>query len=142
MLSNKVFDEVYTLVKEAIKDYSVTDDDGNISYPYEELNITRSIRDDAIADFPCLSVRQIGAIPIGNDLERKNQNAIESVFQIDSYSNISYDEAYELMDFAGETIMQLGYSLTYGIEEMSTMTYWRFVARFSRIVGANETLTL
>lgn len=138
MLSNEVFDQVYTIIKYAMADIEKVDEDGNTYKPYEDLEIVRSIRDDSMPNLPCLAVRQIGSITVGNDLERLAQNGINSTFQLDSYSNVSYEEAYEILNDVGDLMMQLGYSLNFGIQELSTPTIWRFVARFNRVVGANE----
>ena len=142
MFSNEVFDKVFTIVKYAMDDLEIVVD--NKSVPkWADLNYARSTDELVATSLPCLYVHQIGAHQIGNDLMRNVQNGIESTFQVESVSNKSYDEAYEILNDAGDILIRLGYSLTYQIEmPTDSESLWRFVARFNRVVGANETLAL
>ena len=144
MLSNEVFDKVFTIVKYAMADLEIVDGRG-VSVPkWADLFYARSDHELIDTHLPCLSMRQIGAPQIGNDLMRDTQNGVNSTFQVDAYSNRSYDEAYSIMNDAGDVFIRLGYALTYGVEEMPTdsESLWRFTARFNRVIGANETLAL
>lgn len=144
MLSNEVFDKVFTIVKYAMADLEIVDGRG-VSVPkWADLFYARSDHELIDTHLPCLSMRQIGAPQIGNDLMRDTQNGVNSTFQVDAYSNKSYDEAYSIMNDAGDVFIRLGYALTYGVEEMPTNSesLWRFTARFNRVIGANETLAL
>ena len=144
MLSNEVFDKVFTIVKYAMADLEIVDGRG-VSVPkWADLFYARSDHELIDTHLPCLSMRQIGAPQIGNDLMRDTQNGVNSTFQVDAYSNKSYDEAYSIMNDAGDVFIRLGYALTYGVEEMPTdsESLWRFTARFNRVIGANETLAL
>ena len=118
--------------------------DGKTQSKWADLNYSRSEHELEETALPCLSMIQIGAPQIGNDLMRDAQNGVNSTFQIDAYSNKSYDEAYSIMNDAGDIFISLGYSLTFGIQEMPTdsESLWRFTARFSRVIGANDTLAL
>ena len=144
VLSNEVFDKVFTIVKYAMADLEIVDGRG-VSVPkWADLFYARSDHELIDTHLPCLSMRQIGAPQIGNDLMRDTQNGVNSTFQVDAYSNKSYDEAYSIMNDAGDVFIRLGYALTYGVEEMPTNSesLWRFTARFNRVIGANETLAL
>jgi len=144
VLSNEVFDKVFTIVKYAMADLEIVDGRG-VSVPkWADLFYARSDHELIDTHLPCLSMRQIGAPQIGNDLMRDTQNGVNSTFQVDAYSNRSYDEAYSIMNDAGDVFIRLGYALTYGVEEMPTdsESLWRFTARFNRVIGANETLAL
>ena len=144
MLSNEVFDKVFTIVKYAMGDLEIIDGRG-VSVPkWADLFYARSDHELIDTQLPCLSMVQISAPQIGNDLMRDTQNGVDSTFQVDAYSNKSYDEAYSIMNDAGDVFIRLGYALTFGFQEMPTdsESLWRFTARFNRVVGANETLAL
>jgi len=144
VLSNEVFEKVFTIVKYAMDDLEIVDGRG-VSVPkWADLFYAQSDHELIDTHLPCLSMRQIGAPQIGNDLMRDTQNGVNSTFQVDAYSNKSYDEAYSIMNDAGDIFIRLGYALTYGVEEMPTKSesLWRFTARFNRVIGANETLAL
>ena len=143
MLSNEVFDKVYTIVKYAMGDLEIVVDGKSVP-KWADLFYARSEHELKETSLPCLSMRQIGAPQVGNDLMRDTQNGVNSTFQVDVYSNKSYDEAYDILNDAGDIFIRLGYALTYGFEEIPTSSesLWRFTARFNRVIGANETLAL
>lgn len=144
MLSNEVFDKVFTIVKQAMKDLEITNSKGNTVQKWKTLKYARSLHELEATSLPCLLMRQIGSPQIGDDLMRISQNGVYSTFQVEVTSSVSYDEAYDIMNDAGDIFIQLGYSLIYGIQEIPTESpsLWRFVARFNRVVGGQDTLTL
>ena len=92
------------------------------------------------AIFPALSVVQIDNADVALDLEI-SENAISSVIEIQSYSNIGIHEAKKLINMACDGMRIMGYVRTYGpreIENPVDVNVKRMVARFSRIVGAGE----
>lgn len=144
MLSNEVFDKVYTIVKQAMKDLEITNKKG-VSVPkWSTLKYARSLHELEATSLPCLLMQQIGSNQIGDDLMRNVQNGVDSTFQVVVTSSVSYDEAYNIINDAGDIFIQLGYSLIYGITELNTESpsLWRFVARFNRVVGGQDTLSL
>ena len=144
MLSNEVFDKVYTIVKQAMKDLEITDSKGRSVPKWATLKYARSLHELEATTLPCLLIRQIGAPQVGDDLMRNAQNGVDSTFQVEVTSSVSYDEAYDVMNDAGDIFIRLGYSLIYGIQEVPTdsPSLWRFVARFNRVVGGQDVLTL
>jgi len=144
VLSNEVFDKVFTIVKQAMKDLEITDSKGRTVQKWKTLKCARSLHEVESISLPCLFMRQIGSTQIGDDLLRKSQNGIDSTFQVEVTSSVSYDEAYNIINDAGDIFNQLGYSLSFGVQEVSTdsPSLWRFVARFNRVVGGQDELTL
>lgn len=144
MLSNEVFDKVFTIVEQAMKDIEITDSKGRSVPKYKNLKCARGLHELETTSLPCLLMTQIGAPQIGDDLLRKSQNGVNSTFQVLVTSSVSYDEAYDIINDAGDIFIQLGYALTYGIQELNTdsPSIWRFVARFNRVVGGQDVLTL
>lgn len=143
MLSNEVFDKVFTIVKYAMGDLEIVVDEKSVP-KWADLFYARSDHEVIETSLPCLYMRQIGAPQIGDDLLRDVQHGVNSTFQVETISNKSYDEAYSIMNDAGDIFIRLGYSLTYGFQEMPTdsVSIWHFIARFNRVIGANETLAL
>lgn len=124
MLSNDVFDQVYTLVKSEMLE------------EYPNLAFSRSIKTESEPSLPCLAVIQIDAFEKGKTLDGSNMNGMQSIFQIESYSDESYDEAFEIIGKAGDIMSRLGYELK--TQKEASTNVWRFVARFQRVIGANE----
>ena len=144
MLSNEVFDKVFTIVKQAVNDIEIKDSQGEFVQKWTDLKFARSLHELEDAELPCVLMIQIGAPQTGLDLMRNTMNAVDSTFQVESISSISYDEAYDLINDVGDVFIQLGYALTFGAQEIMTdqASLWRFVARFNRVVGADDTLAL
>ena len=144
MLSNDVFDKVYTIVKTAMSDLEIVNSKGESVPKWAGLNFARSLHELEETALPCLLVMQIGSPQVGDDLLRKAQNGVDSTFQVESTSSTSYEEAYDAMGDVGDILNQLGYSLTYGVQELPTTSpsLWRFVARFNRVVGGQDVLSI
>ena len=142
MFSNEVFDKVFTIVKYAMDDLEI--EVNNKAVPkWADLYYARSTHELAVTSLPCLYMHQIGALQVGNDLMRNIQNGISSTFQVEAVSNKSYDEAYSIINDAGDIFIRLGYTLEYESEiPTDNESLWRFVARFNRVIGANEELAL
>ncbi len=144
MLSNEVFDKVFSIVKYAMEDLEIVDGRG-VSVPkWADLFYSRSEHDLKETSLPCLYMSQIGAPQIGNDLMRNAQNGVNSTFQVEAFSSKSYDEALSIINDAGNIFISIGYALTFGVQEIPTdsPSLWRFVARFNRVIGANDELAL
>ena len=81
MLSNEVFDKVYTIVKSAMEDITI-EQNGEDVPKWASLNIARSLHELEDAELPCLLIQQIGAPQVGEDLMHDTQIAVDSTFQI------------------------------------------------------------
>lgn len=88
--------------------------------------------------FPALNVDSLGEPSTDDDLEHIRQNAIISTIELKAYTNTSLTDARNLMDKAGDAMLSMGYTLTYGPEDISTGSIYIMVARFRRTVGAGD----
>lgn len=88
--------------------------------------------------FPALGVIQIDNPDVALDLEN-TENAVESVIEIQSYSNKSLNEAKALINKACDGMRIMGYARRTGpmeVRNVSDTNINRMVARFERIVSS------
>lgn len=88
--------------------------------------------------FPALGVVQIDNPDVALDLEN-SENAVESVIEIQSYSNKSLNEAKTLINKACDGMRIMGYVRRTGpmeVRNASDTNINRMVARFARIVSS------
>ena len=88
--------------------------------------------------FPALGVIQIDNPDVALDLEN-TENAVESVIEIQSYSNKSLNEAKTLINKACDGMRIMGYARRTGpmeVRNASDTNINRMVARFARIVSS------
>lgn len=91
-------------------------------------------------ELPCLQVNQIDDADTAEDMEN-SENAVESVIELQSYSNKNLTEARKIMNIACDAMRQMGYRRRMGPKQMdnvSNSNICRMVARFSRIIGNGE----
>lgn len=90
------------------------------------------------ADFPAVSVVQIDNPDKAVDLEN-SENAVESVIEIQSFSNKNLTESKTIINKSCDAMRIMGYARTYGPSEKknaSDTNICRMVARFKRIVSS------
>jgi len=88
--------------------------------------------------FPTIGVQEIDGSERFLDLEN-NENGINSVIQINIYSQVGLDEVDELMSLCGEAMRLMGYIRTTGplqIDNELDKSIHRQVARFNRLIGS------
>ena len=88
--------------------------------------------------FPALGVIQTDNPDVALDLEN-TENAVESVIEIQSYSNKSLNEAKTLINKACDGMRIMGYARRTGpmeVRNASDTNINRMVARFARIVSS------
>ena len=86
--------------------------------------------------FPAVSVVQIDNQDACMDLEN-SENAVESVIEIQCYSNKNITEAKNIINQCCDAMRKMGYVRAYGpkhIENASDTNIYRMVARFKRLV--------
>ena len=88
--------------------------------------------------FPAVSVIQIDNPDACMDLEN-SENAVESVIEIQCYSNKNITESKNIINQCCDAMRKMGYVRTYGpkpIDNASDTNIYRTVARFKRIVAS------
>lgn len=101
-----------------------------------------STRNGTPAKFPTLNVDSLGEPSTADDLEHKTQNAIISTIELKAYTTTSLADARNLLDKAGDVMLEMGYSLIYGPEDISSGDINIMGARFRRTVGAGDIETM
>ena len=90
------------------------------------------------AKFPAVAVEQLDNADAARDLEN-SENGVNSVIQIQSFSNKSVTEARNVINIACDAMRTMGYARTFGPEpilNMSDTKIFRLSARFRRFVGS------
>lgn len=90
------------------------------------------------AQFPAVAVEQLDNADAARDLEN-SENGVNSVIQIQSFSNKSLTEARNAINIACDAMRTMGYARTFGPEpilNMSDTKVFRLSARFRRFVGS------
>lgn len=94
--------------------------------------------------FPCVQVSQIDNPDTAEDLEN-NENAVESVIEIQTYSNKNLTESRSIMNLACDAMRTMGYRRRMGPKQVTNVAdnnVFRMVARFSRMIGNGEEIEL
>ena len=95
------------------------------------------------AQFPAVAVEQLDNADAARDLEN-SENGVNSVIQIQSFSNKSVTEARNVINIACDAMRTMGYARTFGPEpilNMSDTKIFRLSARFRRFVGSIDDIT-
>lgn len=109
--------------------------------PYHDKNLFFSSTNQGTpAELPCLSIVSLGEPQTENDLEQNTQNFILSTIELRGYDSKTYNNAYNLVDKAGNIMVGMRYSLIMGIEDISDSSAKIAVARFRRLVGSGDSL--
>ena len=88
--------------------------------------------------FPAVSVVQIDNQDACMDLEN-SENAVESVIEIQCYSNKNITEAKNIINQCCDAMRKMGYARAYGpkpIDNASDTNIYRMVARLKRLVAS------
>ena len=118
-----VANRVLTNIKTSIVDVCKTVSSNNTNIP---------------STFPVALVDQIDSPDRAMDLEN-SENAVNSVIEIQTYSNKSLSEAKIIMSFCCDAMRLMGYVRLYGprkVTNANDTNIFRMVARFNRIVSS------
>lgn len=102
-------------------------------------NITAT-NSDSPPGFPCILIDQTDNSDAAEDLEN-TENAVESVIELQAYSNKNLTEARKIINVACDAMRQMGYRRRMGpkqITNAANTNIFRMVARFSRMIGSGE----
>ena len=113
----------------------------NVTYSVKDIcsNIA-SANSDTPPDFPCLQLSQIDNLDTADDLEN-SENAVESVIEIQTYSNRNLNESRKIINVSCDAMRQMGYRRIMGPKQIANVgdgNIYRMVARFRRIIGNGE----
>lgn len=105
---------------------------------YPKLTVTNASMNDTPPGLPNLFVNQIDAAQTGQDTEKDRENAIISVIQLEASSNEGLTEARNIINDAGNILIQKHYSVISGPTQSNTSVY-RMIMRLRRTIGNEET---
>lgn len=96
------------------------------------------------SEFPHMYFNQIDDSSIADDLDN-NENAVNTTVEITIYTNgeTKLTTAKNIMNKADARMRKLGFRRIYGPREVTNISdtnICRYIARFSRIIGSNDTI--
>jgi len=107
---------------------------------YKNINFTTENKVDALPRFPTVYIHEMPGAETGADLQGDAINAVWSSFQIEVTANTKMNEAKEVMDEVVKIMKTMRFQVTYMPEFQNTDSVYRRVARFRRIIGADDVL--
>lgn len=96
------------------------------------------------AKFPTLALKQLDNKDVAIDLEN-SENAVESVIEIQVFSNKNNFEAKNIINKACDGMRIMGYKRNYGPSEVSNVSdtnIYRYIARFSRMINSVDEIEI
>ena len=121
MLESQVITRIKTQFSKKLKDR------------YPNLKFTNSDRADTVPKFPTVYIHEMPGAETGADLQGDTINAVWSSFQIEVTTNTKMDEVVRIMK-------TMRFQVTSMPEFQNTDSVYRRVARFRRIIGADDVL--
>ncbi len=125
---------VFSIVKKRLSEKLQTQE--GAPYTEETLHMT-STKNGAPTEFPTLNVDSLGETSTADCLKGNKQCAIISTIELRAHSNVSLDEAREIMDKAGDVMLSMGYAVIQGPADVSEANHV-ISTRFRRTVSGIE----
>lgn len=125
---------VFSIVKKRLSEKLQTQE--GAPYSEETLHMT-STKSGTPTEFPTLNVDSLGEISTADCLKGNKQCAIISTIELKAHSDVSLDEAREIMDKAGDVMLSMGYAVIQGPEDASDANHV-ISTRFRRTVSGIE----
>lgn len=107
---------------------------------YPDIYITDSDKALAKPQFPTVYIHSMSAVEEGADLEGQAINALRATVQVEVSTNKDKEEARKVMSVLAEIFKTMRFKVIAMPETKSSGEINRSVARFRRIVGANDKL--
>lgn len=134
MWTNNIQSMVFTIVKQEVSRV--------LSTEYTDLHFTTSDKVQTVPKFPSVYIHEIGSSEYGMDLEGADINAIICNIQIEVTDNISQERVRKTMGEVLRNMKKLRFSVVLLPEYQNTTDTYRQVARFRRVIGQGDTLTV
>lgn len=90
--------------------------------------------------FPTIYIHEMPGLERGADLEGTSVNAVQETIQVDVITNTKQSDAKGIMAILADAFKQMRFQITAMPEFKMTVRKFRSVARFRRIIGANDRL--
>ena len=107
---------------------------------YPDIKFTTRDRDLINPKFPTVYIRLVDSPEMGGDLSGDAINAVNAMFEIQVIDNDTQQRAKGILNEVVKIMKRMRFSVTmFPAFDNGDSTY-RCIARFRRIIGANETL--
>ena len=113
---------------------------GKIRKNYPSAYITRTGKSTAKAIFPTIYIHELPGAETGKDLEGFYINGVRETIQVDVTTNTSQGDARKIMAIVADEFKQMRFAITQMPEIGYSGETFRSTVRFSRVIGANDTL--
>lgn len=130
MIPLMVFTKIKQNFSQTIKD----------TYGMTDKNFSTVGSSDTPAVFPFVYFNAMAASEIGADLQGNSLNGALFSFQIEVYSNKSQTDARKVMEEISRIMKTMGFEINAMPSFENAKDIHRMVARFRRVIGADETL--
>lgn len=124
--------QVYTRIK--------TQFPSKLKEKYKNINFTTENKVDALPRFPTVYIHEMPGMETGADLQGGTINAVWSSFQIEVTTNTKQSDTKEVMDEVVKIMKKMRFQVISMPEFQNTDSIYRRVARFRRIIGADDVL--
>lgn len=111
-----------------------------LSTQFPDVYITNSDKKMSKPSFPTVFIHEMSGIEQGADIEGKDVNAVLETFQVDVTSNVSQRDVKIVMSAVAEVFKQMRFNITAMPEFNNGDDVYRVIARFRRVIGANDIL--
>lgn len=123
---------IYSLVKSLVE--------ADLKATYPTIVITNEGKSNKEAEFPTAYIHELPGVETGCDIDGIGVNAVMETFQVDVSTNTSKRDAKYIANIIASAFKKLRFQIVSMPEiEYGDETY-RCVARFRRVIGANDTL--
>lgn len=113
---------------------------GKIRKNYPSAYITRTGKSTAKAIFPTIYIHELPGAETGKDLEGFYINGVRETIQVDVTTNTSQGDARKIMAIVADEFKQMRFAIAQMPEIGYSGETFRSTARFSRVIGSNDTL--
>lgn len=107
---------------------------------YPNIYVTNSDKTLSTPVFPTVFIRELSGVEQGTTLEGDSVNAVLETVQVDVTSNTSQRDAKKVMMTVSEIFKEMKFNINAMPEFNNDGDIYRSVARFRRVIGANDSL--
>lgn len=134
MWTSNIQSVIFSLVKNEVSKVLQTE--------YSDLHFTTSDKAQTVPKFPSVYIHEIGSIEQGMDLEGIDVNAILCNIQIEVTDNISQERVRKTMNEVLRVMKKMRFPVVLMPEYQNTTETYRQVARFRRVIGKGDSLSV
>lgn len=107
--------------------------------PYPDMKCT-TVSQNTVVNFPTMYIHELQPVEMGNDLVNQTVNAVLSTFEIQVWDNVSEKNCRDILTASILEMKKLGFNVTMFPNVTTDSKIAWGVARFRRMIGAEDTL--